>query len=114
MNRERKYRLWDGQKMIGPFSLRDIPELVMGHLSHNPDAIVMDYTSSKDKFGNEIYEGDILEGHSDGIVKVVWVDDAWECIFADEGNIMLAEITRYFGNNAVVIGNIFDTPQLFK
>ena len=77
---------------------------------------VMQYTGLKDCKGKEIYEGDILSGHSDGNVKVEWsnVNGGWECFFDDEANIGIAEMCTWFGNNAIVIGNVFENPELLK
>lgn len=72
------------------------------------------YTGLKDRNGKEIYEGDILSGHSDGNVKVVWKDACWQCIFDDEANIGLDEMCIWFGNNACVIGNIYENSELLK
>lgn len=75
---------------------------------------IQQYTGIKDKEGKEIYEGDILEGHSDGNVKVVFQDACWQCIFSDGGNIGLDEMCIWFGNKAIVIGNIYEHPSLLN
>jgi len=70
-----------------------------------------EWTTQVDAKETKIFEGDILEGHSDGLVYVKWVEDCWECIFDDGGNITLAEMNRWFGK-ARVIGNIHENPEL--
>lgn len=78
------------------------------------DIELMQYTGLKDKNGKDIYDGDILSGHSDGNVKVEWAVGSWECIFSDEGNISIEEMCVWFGNNSEVVGNIYENPELIK
>lgn len=60
--------------------------------------------------GTKIFEDDLLSGHSDGIVRVVYVDDGYEGIFNDKGNIPLAELW-WFKSFVKVEGNIHDNPE---
>ena len=78
------------------------------------DVELMQFTGLKDRHGKDIYEGDILDGHSDGLVKVVWRGTGWECDFDDEGNIGLDEMCLWFGGNKTVdvIRNIYENPDL--
>jgi uncharacterized phage protein (TIGR01671 family) len=63
---------------------------------------LMQFTGLKDKNGVEIWEGDILE-----FVGKVYYTDA--CFFTDNAiPLALSEKHR------VVIGNIYETPQLLK
>lgn len=80
------------------------------------DIYFMQFTGLKDSNDNEIYEGDILSGHSDGNVRVEWVNEAggYECIFSDESNIGIAEMCVWFGNDSEIIGNIYENPDLIK
>jgi hypothetical protein len=79
------------------------------------DVVLMQYTGLDDADGKLIFEGDILEGHSDGNVQVVWRGTGWECDFADEGNIGLDEMCLWFGGSRVfVIGNIYEHAHLIE
>lgn len=84
-----------------------------GFIRYSERFKLMQYTGLKDKNGVEIYEGDILEGHDDGLVKVEWFQTGYTCFFDDDGNgIGLDEMCIWFGNNAEVIGNIYENPEL--
>lgn len=101
----------DGKEFIVVFVGVESGEPIFDWYEVIPETIGQ-YTTVDDLKGNKIFENDILDGHSDGPVRITWQDDAWEGVFSDEANIMLAEITKYFGNNATVIGNMHDNPEL--
>lgn len=118
--REIKFRAWDKSSSVMVYSGADVSwlsdkEVTVGDLVNSfEDESLMQYTGLKDKNGKEIYEGDILDGHDDGLVKVVWRGAGWECDFEDDGNIGLDEMCIWFGNNSEVIGNIYENPELLK
>lgn len=68
------------------------------------------YIGLKDKNGKEIYEGDICDGHSDGIGIITWTDfdGGYDYIFEDGGNVGIWEVKNYI----IVIGNIHENPEL--
>ena len=99
MSREIKFRAWDKQA-DEPYMFN--MDLVGYHLSNRFE--VMQYTGLKDLTGKDIYEDDILEQQTEwgGAVttlrKVVkWNTSGW--------NIRN-------GNTRVVIGNVWENPEL--
>jgi len=116
--REIKFRAWDAlhkemvfidmYTLLDGYRTCDFRVLFQeGSLSES-----MQFTGLHDKNGKEIYEGDILDGHCDGVVKVIWKDTSWEVEFADGAGIGLDEMCMWFGNNSEVIGNIYENPEL--
>ena len=116
MNREIKFRAWNKElpQMVSDLSLHGL-EFYGDSLN---DALrqttVMQFTGLKDRKGIEIYEGDILSGHEDGIGKVVWSEDSYVYEFLDGNIIPLAEATTWFGNIVEVIGNIYKNPEVLE
>ncbi len=121
MNREIKFRAWDGERMLEPFS---IWHLLNNYNSEYADArkdiskhnferneempILMQYTGIKDKNGKEIYEGDILERGSEGatVQKVVeWSTKLNQSIGFNVGCPKKGVAWR-------IIGNIYENPDL--
>ena len=83
-----------------------------------PDYKIIRYTGIKDKNNNEIYSGDILE-LQDRIVVVVWDDQEARynikvLCYTKENTVMLKiNLSQMRGKN-IIIGNIFENPELFK
>ena len=75
---------------------------------------LMQYTGLKDKNGVEIYEGDIIEymtgqlKHIPTKHKVTWLEDEARFSFGCKTN------TQYMFYNTVVIGNIYENPELIQ
>jgi formylmethanofuran dehydrogenase subunit C len=93
MNREIKFRVWDGEKMtFFPLGIS------MSNLEYGK---VMQFTGVKDKNGKEIYEGDIL--NFDGLVEFKngsFIVNGWE---------PLGEMAT---EKQEIIGNIYENPEL--
>lgn len=70
------------------------------------------FTGLKDKEGNEVYEGDICTGHSDGSGKISWTDfdGGYHYEFVDENAVGIWEVL----GEIKIIGNIHDNPELLK
>ena len=117
MNREIKFRVWDekyNQWDTSPLTIHPAESVV------KQGRVIQQFTGLKDKHGKEIYEGDIVEYNS-------WTTGSYGSKFT--GEIRLREETAGFtlfdkadGNEQilwreeqdylVVIGNIFENPEL--
>lgn len=144
--REIKFRAWDMKyeqmcfvtSMFWPIKKRNGFDIVEGYgLPNSPyrDITItelnplMQYTGLKDKNGEEIYEGDIVEvnkGWSTGgynsigdyeppteikyLRKVVWKETGLDWNGIVSGSTLCANNCKYF----TVIGNIYENPDLLK
>ena len=83
------------------------------------DFDLMQSTGIKDINKVTIYEGDILEGISNNEFskgdinnyEVIWGVDHWHI---DGTHFSLQELFNYCNNKIKVVGNIYETPKLFR
>ena len=116
MNREIKFRAWDGKKMFDVDVLAlspcawDCPDYNRRgvSLAYQSSITVMQYTGLKDKHGKEIYEGDVVRT----MHHIIKTD---EKIYDDVviRDIRQLEELRYCDEEEV-IGNIHDNPELLE
>jgi len=107
--REIKFRAWDEGCMLGPMGLQlsDSAEWIYNLTN---DAILMQYTGMKDRYGVEIYEGDIIEGsHDFGPSGFVRRKD--QVSFHPE---LGYQWDYWVLSTLEVIGNIHENPELIQ
>jgi uncharacterized phage protein (TIGR01671 family) len=122
--REIKFRAWDlvNKKMFFPREIsfgdeglaltvmaQRAPRLFDECLVHGENIVLMQYTGLKDNAGKDIYEGDILKPKDYPINCVVRFEAAE---FTCEGGQIFIDPKDWW--KRIIIGNIFETPELVK
>jgi hypothetical protein len=109
MNREIKFRVWDNwDYMSTPFTLQDIQSK---RIEFTSDVKLMQYTGLKDKNGIEVYEGDII-AYDENSTR--WLIEWREAgFFATNPSKEVHVFSKtWFASAAIVIGNIYENPEL--
>lgn len=123
-----KFRAWDRikKRMFLVLEIDYENELVSDETYWNTipfdDVKIMQFTGLKDRYGEEVYEGDIVrffECDGDGYtVPVVW-DNDYACFSVDWGSNMLSSfdylyLEEFYTDikDIEVVGNIYENPGL--
>lgn len=121
MNRELKFRCWNGQVMYQMKALL-IDENKYKQLKDNTD-IIMQYTGLKDNNGKDIYEGDILYDIAiDAKCRVVFgcystMRDGWGIEeLSPKFCVLWSDDSGYspIQEKMEIIGNIYENPELLN
>ena len=125
--REIKFRAWDREKE----KMYEVENICFyGHksvtLQYNPvikkaieDIEIMQCTGMKDSTGKEIYEGDIVVVGQDTGNKydryiMTFNDDSHSYLAKQQGTLGGYIGPGYWNDKLVVIGNIYDNPELIR
>ena len=120
MNREIKFRAWDGTTMLMNIGVH--PSISMVHEGYEPGQEgrmtispvmkaynIMQFTGLKDMTGKEIYEGDMIHRHMNVHWEVRFTKDRWQAHPKYESGLWLD--TDQF-QEAAIVGNIHESARL--
>lgn len=123
MNREIKFRVWDikNKEMLKVQELDFEPTFYGGRIAIRPDQyndyfdtedmILMQYTGVNDRFGNEIYESDIVYVRSEDENAIIeWDEQTARFIIHFDG--WIADFDNYYGKELEIMGDIYNNPEL--
>lgn len=123
MNREINFRIWDieNKEMLKVQELDFEPTFYGGRIAIRPDQysdyfdtedmILMQYTGFHDRFGNEIYENDIVYVLSEDENAIVeWDEQTARFIIHFDG--WIADFSNYYGKELEIMGDIYNNPEL--
>lgn len=122
--RDIHFRVWrsDDKKMYGPdlpflmYTDGVIPSLAgSSPMRQYPisEAVLMQYTGTKDKNGKEIYEGDIITHSNDGMIGVVcWNSGLYRFVIEKDDEI-IADLCDY-DFEPEILGNIYENQELLN
>jgi len=127
MNREIKFRVWNGLKMehnvmagfLGAFYVQGIDEKDSASMSqfntkYPENTALMQFTGLVDKKGIDVYEGDIIEKHFEKF-EIIWNENAWQLTKVNDWYKQQFYIAHLFDyKNSVVVGNIYENPELIN
>lgn len=123
MNRDINFRIWDieNKEMLKVQELDFEPTFYGGRIAIRPDQysdyfdtedmILIQYTGFHDRFGNEIYESDIVYVLSEDENAIIeWDEQTARFIIHFDG--WIADFNNYYGKELEIMGNIYNNPEL--
>jgi hypothetical protein len=112
--REIKFRAWDvkNKEMLEDYPAPDdYVDINNIFYSWADEYVPMQFTGLKDKNSKEIYEGDILAD----IYRVEWDEGGMKYILTwTQDGYYSMELNELTWEDTVVIGNIYENPELIK
>ena len=109
-----KFRFWDKkQKLMNPVGMIDFDNHRVFSLTwvEYLDYVLMQYTGLKDKNGKEMWEGDINLDYDNRISEVVFYAGGFYFKYSE---IEYKHIGSFAPFNFLIIGNIFENPELLE
>ena len=118
MNREIKFRAWDGIRMTTSGiqfsnSTGGLSGKAYGPDSNEINMPLMQYTGLKDKNGVEIYEGDLLSRHEADPMFLEFYDGRFG-YNSNSNNQGFSGLVQDRTKNLFIIGNIHENPELLE
>ena len=122
MNREIKFRAWDGERMFENIGLTPVEVIVYKQSnkmippeedwSFGRDTVnIMQYTGLKDKSDNEIFEGDEIIHDTGEICTIVYCNGGFCMEYEDTVKKKIADYTMKY---VKIIGNIYEPEKSQK
>lgn len=118
--REIKFKVWDikyKEMLVG----HQMTANGNGEFNNNPQRVPLQYTGIKDKKGNEIYEGDIVRVGKNNNYEIIWVTELEyqeKCSGWGMKPLNIPMIPFLYDDwaikNGIIIGNIYQNPELLK
>lgn len=115
--REIKFRAWDKEfKQFSDMALN----YKIADINYYTDYEWMQYTGLTDRYGTEIYEGDILRGpkYYESEESTSPVYDQWKVTYKNcsfyLGYSPIEEDLDWIGNECEVVGNVYENPELLE
>lgn len=116
-NERKKIVLSSDDNWIGNYD--DLYFCDLQNILNDPNINLMQYTGLKDKNGNEIYEGDIVEAIDEELFNIEFSDGKYWCVGYKQGEPIIDIFEPYFldresieSQQIVIIGNIYNNPEL--
>jgi hypothetical protein len=103
-----KFRAWDKEDKVIDYDQcvsQSDDDVYLNGIFNDDNFIYQQFTGLKDKNRKEIYEGDFVK-RGERLFEVVWSDGGY---FEIKDGEYLWEL-----NDLVVVGNIFENPELLK
>ena len=110
--REIKFRAWNSnvKEMQTPYTWQNESNMFSTFMCFSPTENLMQFTGMKDKYGIEIYEGDIIRWYGLNL-EVKFILDGW---FAQSFDETITEAGQEWESCCYVIGNIYESAHLLE